>query len=51
MALDPSFDFVILVRREVIRVAEHDVSKSLVPAHADDLVQVGSADGGTGYHR
>lgn len=40
MALDPSFYFVVFVRRKVIRVAEYDVSKSLALAHSDDVVQM-----------
>lgn len=46
MALDPSFYFVFFVRREVIRVAEYDVSKSLALAHGGDVVQMETSSAG-----
>jgi hypothetical protein len=42
MLLNPSFDFIVLVRREVVRVAEHNMSERLVLAHGNDVVQMQS---------
>ena len=35
MILDPSFDFVVLVGRKVVRMTEDDVAERLVLAHVD----------------
>ena len=42
MVLDPSFDFVVLVGREVIRVTEDHLAECLVLTHVDSGLSVKS---------
>jgi hypothetical protein len=38
VALDPSLDLVVFVRREVVSMAENNITKCLVLAHGGDVV-------------
>lgn len=46
MLLDPSFDFVVFVRREIICVTENHITKCLVLGHGEGVSQLLADDGG-----
>jgi hypothetical protein len=51
MVLDPSFDFVILVGREVVGMTKDDIAERLILAHDEEVVQMQSDDGGLGEQK
>jgi hypothetical protein len=51
VALDPSLDLVVFVRREVVSMAENNITKCLVLAHGGDAVSMQSDIGGIGDQR
>jgi len=51
VALDPSLNLVVFVRREVVGMTENNIAKCLVLAHDGDVAQLQSDIGGVGDQR